>query len=98
MNNVVLFKIEILTFLLSFSYIIYYLSEKIFDIFKNIKNIIKPDRSHIDKKIKEFEEIKETKKTEKNKKIKKVKKKNITAKESKKIAEILKRVQINRAK
>ena len=98
MENTFFLRIEILIFIVSLWYVIYYLYEKIAIISKNIKNIISPDKKNLEKNIEKIKKIEEIK-SEKNSKIKKVKtEKKITAKESKKIAEILKRVRLNRSK
>ena len=94
MENSFLFRIEIIIFFSSFFYIIYYLYEKIIIIWKNIKNIIAPDKKHIEKKIEKIKNIKNKQDTKEEKnKIKK-----LTAKDSKKIAEIIKRTKLNKSK
>lgn len=103
MENSFFLRIEILIFILSLSYIIYYLYEKIVIIFNNIKNIIRPDKKLLQDKIEKIKKIEEEKvKMEIESKITKKKKSNendwITAKESKKIAEIIKRVKLNKTK
>jgi len=96
MENTFFLRIEIIVFILSLWYITYYLYEKILTIFKNIKNIISPDKKHIENRIEKIKNIDKTKK-EKTKKTEE-KTKTITAKDSKKIAEIIKRVKINKSK
>ena len=107
MENTFFIRIEILIFILSLSYIWYYLYEKIVVIFNNIKNIIKPDKRVLQDKIKKMRKIEEEKvKMELEKKTKtrsKIKDKDnendwITAKESKRISEIIKRVKLNKRK
>lgn len=97
MENTFFLRIEILVFLTSLSYVLYYLNEKILIIFKNIKNIIAPDKKPIQDKIEQLKQIEEDKIINQSEKPKDVKT-NITAKESNKIAEILKRVKLNKSK
>lgn len=100
MENSFFLRVEIIVFVLSLWYIFYYLYEKISIIFLNIKNVIRPDKKNSQiklDKIKQLEEgkNKSSKNNEKNnsKKIDK-----ITAKDSKKISEIIKRVKLNKSK
>jgi len=96
MENTFFLRIEILIFIISLWYVIYYLYEKIAIIINNIKNIIYPDKTHIKNRIEKIKNIDKSKNEEK--KEEKNITKNITAKDSKKIAEILKRVRINKSK
>ena len=96
MENTFFLRIEIIIFIISLWYVIYYLYEKIAIISKNIKNIISPDKKHIENRIEKIKNIEKNKKNNKEK-TKEITKK-ITAKDSKKIAEILKRVKINKSK
>jgi hypothetical protein len=57
MENTFFIRIEILIFILSLSYISYYLYEKVVIIFNNIKNIIKPDKKILQDKIKKMKKI-----------------------------------------
>jgi len=77
MENSFFLRIEILIFILSLSYIIYYLYEKIVIIFNNIKNIIRPDKKLLQDKIEKIKKIEEEKvKMEIESKITKKKKSN----------------------
>ncbi len=98
MENTFFFRIEILIFFISLWYVIYYLSEKLLIIINNIKNIISPDKKYIENRIEKIKKLQnkntlEKKNTKEEKKIK-----ITTAKDSKKIAEIIKRVKINKSK
>ncbi len=94
MENTFFLRIEILLFIISLLYVIYYLYEKITIIWKNIKNIISPDKKNIESRIDKINILNKNK----NIKLKTNKISKITAKDSKKIAEILKRVRINKVK
>jgi len=93
MENIVLLKLEIATFLLSFLYFSLYLLEKLSIIYNNIKNIIKPDKKLlIEKKNQLIELIKQKDDKIKNKIISKDK---INSLQSQKISEILKKSRLN---
>lgn len=96
MDNTFFLRIEIVIFIISLWYVLYYLNEKILIIFKNIKNIISPDKKPIQNKINKLKKIEEEKTKKQKEKVKKESK--ITAKDSKKISEILKRVKLNKSK
>jgi len=107
MENTFFLRLEIWIFLTSGFYIIYYLSEKIYIIFKNIQKIIYPDISHSEKKLEKLRKKKKEEVLWKNnlkdskenlKRKKKVKKNIINTEESQKISDILKRVKINKLK
>jgi hypothetical protein len=77
MENSFFLRIEILIFILSLSYITYYLYEKIVIIFNNIKKIIRPDKKALQNKIEKIKKLEEEKvKMEIESKITKKKKSN----------------------
>lgn len=96
MENVFFLRVEIIIFIISLSYVIYYLNQKIVTIFKNIKNIIFPDKKINQERINKIKKLEEEK--EKKEKIKEEVKIKLNINDSKKIAEIIKRVKLNRAK
>lgn len=97
MENILFFKIEIFTFLISLAYIWYYILEKFFIIYINIKNIVRPNKKILNEKAKKIKKIIKNKESIKTKK--QVKNKNrITPDQAQEIAEILKRVKLNISK
>lgn len=92
MENIILLKIEIATFLISISYFCLYLLEKVFIIYKNIRNIIKPDKKLLKDKENKIKEIIMWK--EKIIEPKQIRKK-ITPDQAQKISEILKKARLN---
>jgi len=95
MENIFI-KTEIIIFFMSLSYFFYYISEKIVLTYINIKKIIKPDRKILEEKAKKIKEkASQNKLKQKEKTITTV---NLTQEQSKKIREIIKRVQINASK
>lgn len=96
MTNIILLKIEIIIFVLSFWYFVYYIVDKFIYMYFNIKRIVKPDKKLLQEKA---DKISELLKNREEKIIEKHElKQKLNEKESKKIAEILKRVDINFSK
>ena len=97
MANIFLLKLEIIIFFLSFGYVIFFVAEKAYAMYHNLRNIVKPD-----KKILQDKEDKITKilkdKDKQLQKISKSSRKKLSEKDFKKVAEILKRVEINAIK
>jgi len=93
MENYII-KLEIITFFLSLSYIIYYILDKVYITYSNLKKVIKPDRKNLEEKAKKIKELNKNKKQEIKKKVQK----KLSPEQAKKIKEIIKRVQINSAK
>ncbi len=93
-----LFKIEILVFLTSFFYIFYFLIEKLKIVYLGLKNVFYPDKSHLIEKIEKIKtniELNNWNKIDnKNNWINK----KLSNKQIKKLAEITKRVKVNKIK
>lgn len=94
MTNIILLKLEILLFFISFWYFSYYITEKFIFMYYSIKNIVKPDRKMLKEKADKINEIIRNKDNAIIEKRKESKEK-LSEKDSKKIVEILKRIQIN---
>ncbi len=103
MDNTFFLKIEIIIFFLSLWYIWYYLYEKIYLIFRSIKNLISPSNKNLKEKIEQIknkeEKKKNLKKDDESKKKSNDEEKNTTnLEDSKKIQEIIKRAKVNKTK
>ena len=102
MDNNFFLRIEIIIFFLSFSYIMYYLYEKIIIIFKNVKNIISPTNKSLETKLDQFKKKEKEKKNKDNSIVKEEKNSpkevKISQQDYKKISEIVKRAKLNKSK
>jgi len=96
MENLIILRTEIIVFLWSLFYFIYYILDKIILTYINVKKIVKPDRKIIEEKAKKIRNIaKNNKENQTKKEIKTIK---LKPEQIKKIKEIIKRVQINTSK
>lgn len=95
MENLLFIKIEILIFIFSFLYILYYLWAKFFVVYFKVKKVIKPEK--IENKKSALNKV--TLNSNKGKRVsKKHKEPKITEANKLKVIDILKRVEINSAK
>lgn len=96
MTNIILLKIEIVIFLLSFWFFVYYIVDKFISMYFSIKRIIIPDKKLLKEKADKISEMIKNRdeKVEEKQEIKH----KLNEKDNKKIAEILKRVDINYTK
>ncbi len=96
MENLIILRTEIIVFLWSLFYFLYYIIDKIILTYTNLKKIVKPDRKIVEEKAKRIRKIAENNKDNQTKKeIKTIK---LKPEQTKKIKEIIKRVQINTSK
>ncbi len=96
MENLIILRTEIIVFLWSLFYFLYYIIEKFILTYLNIKKIIKPDRKTLEEKAKKIKEkINQNQTKQKKKKNTLIK---LSPEQNKKIKEIIKRVQINTSK
>ena len=91
MENLFLLKVEIFLFFLSLGFVFYYIWEKIYLQYFKIKNLVKPEKKNIEKRIKTKVKIDNKEGSYK----KAWKKKKLKDKEKKELIGLLKRIKLN---
>jgi hypothetical protein len=99
MENIFLMKIEIILLLMSISYIIYYILDKIKNKYFEIKNIVEPkQRKNRMKKIRLVSSNNENNNIKKKEIHREEREKEITEEEKRKVRELIKRARVNSSK
>lgn len=86
-----LIKLEILFFVLSFIYIIYYFVDKIFVAYRKVKETVSPSKQNLERKVSSKISLEKPQKVD----FEEYKKQKLSEEEKQKLADILKRVRLN---